>query len=87
MKNGIQEKSAVPTRELVADEFSGAGIPKAAFDRMPRERQDAKVPKFSSADHIHIVVAGSEAGKFSAVFHGWASGPMGSIPVSKKIDV
>ena len=87
VKNGIQEKSAVPTRDLVADEFSGAGIPKAAFDRMPRERQDAKVPKFSSADHIHVVVAGSEAGKFSAVFHGWASGPMGSIPVSKKIDV
>jgi hypothetical protein len=44
-------------------------------------------PKFASEDNIHIVVAGSDAGKFSAAFHGWASGPMGSIPVSRKIDV
>lgn len=87
VKNGIQEKSAVPTRELVADEFSGVGIPKERFDQMSKEAQEAKVPKFASTDHIHIVVAGSEAGKFSAVFHGWSSGPMGSIPVSKKIEV
>ena len=87
VKQAIQEKSSVPTSELVADDFSGAGIPREVFDSMPVERQNALVPKFSSADKIHIVVAGSEAGKFSACFHGWASGPMGSIPVSKQIEV
>jgi hypothetical protein len=45
------------------------------------------VPKFASTDFIHIVVAGSDAGKFSSAFHGWATGAVGSISVSKKIDL
>jgi hypothetical protein len=32
------------------------------------------------------VVAGSEAGKFSAAFHGWVTGPAGSMSVSRKIE-
>ena len=28
----------------------------------------------------------SEAGKFSAAFHGWVTGAMGSLPVSRKIE-
>ncbi|KIN65657.1 Thiol-disulfide oxidoreductase domain protein [Sulfitobacter noctilucae] len=44
-------------------------------------------PKFASTDYIHIVVAGSDAGKFSSAFHGWATGEVGSISVSKKIDL
>jgi hypothetical protein len=32
------------------------------------------------------VVAGSDAGKFSGAFHGWATGEIGSMPVSKKIE-
>ena len=43
--------------------------------------------KFASTDYIHIVVAGSDAGKFSSAFHGWATGAVGSISVSKKIDL
>jgi hypothetical protein len=35
---------------------------------------------------MHIVVAGSEAGKFSAAFHGWLTGAAGSAVVSRKID-
>jgi hypothetical protein len=42
--------------------------------------------KFASTEYIHIVVAGSEAGKFSSAFHGWSTGPRGSISVSKKIE-
>jgi len=43
--------------------------------------------KFASTDYIHIVVAGSEAGKWSAAFHGWVTGSTGSMSVSKKIDL
>lgn len=81
----IQEVSSVPLRELAADAMSGAGIPSTVLANMTEEQLNNPVPKFASADKIHIAVAGSEAGKFSAVFHGWASGSMGSIPVSKEI--
>lgn len=83
----IQEVTSVPFKELAADEISGAGIDPKVLAKMDEERQNMPTPKFASEDKIHIAVAGSEAGKFSAVFHGWASGPMGSIPVSKKIEV
>ncbi len=33
-----------------------------------------------------MIVAGGEAGKFSAVFGGWVSGPMGSSSVSRRIE-
>ena len=46
----------------------------------------APAPKFASDKFIHIVVAGSEAGKFSAAFHGWVTGAAGSAVVSRKID-
>ena len=36
------------------------------------------MPKFLSEDMIHIVVAGSDAGKFSGMFHGWVGGEIGS---------
>jgi hypothetical protein len=32
-------------------------------------------------------MAGGEAGKFSSAFHGWATGAVGSISVSRKIDL
>ena len=53
---------------------------------MDDEALDRVVHKFGSDSNIHIVVAGSEAGKFSGCFHGWLTGPKGSIPVSRKID-
>ncbi|MYD42679.1 MAG: TlpA family protein disulfide reductase [Gammaproteobacteria bacterium] len=83
----IQEVSSVPFRELIADSRSGVGIPPANAAKMSEEQLNRLTPKFASEDLIHIVVAGSEAGKFSAVLHGWASGEMGSIPVSRKIDM
>ena len=39
--------------------------------------------KFRQDEDIHIVVA-SDAGKFSGAFHGWVTGSVGSIPVSRK---
>ncbi len=83
----IQEVSSVPFKELIADSTSGVGISPEVAASMTKAELNKPIPKFASEDRIHIAVAGSEAGKFSAVFHGWASGSMGSIPVSHKIDV
>ena len=86
LRERIQSVSAKPLRELVADESAGGALTPERAAAMPKEALDRTVRKFASNDNIHIVVAGSEAGSFSAFFHGWASGPMGSIPVSRKIE-
>ena len=86
VRNRIQEVTSRRLRELVADARSGAGLDPALAAGMPADKLDSLAPKFSSPGNIHLVVAGSEAGKFSAFFHGWASGPRGSMPVSRKID-
>ena len=44
------------------------------------------VPKFLSPDEIVIVVAGSDAGRFSAVLGPWAGFGLGSTPVSRRIE-
>jgi hypothetical protein len=80
LRERIQEVTAQPSSDLHVDETLGAGTP--AFDK-----KQAPVSKFASTDYIHIVVAGSEAGKFSSAFHGWATGEVGSVSVSKKIDL
>ena len=82
----IQEVTSRPLREMVSNEISGAGIPVASAARMTEAQLATPTPKFADPKYIHIVVAGSEAGKFSAAFHGWVTGPMGSTVVSRKID-
>ena len=86
LKRRIQEVTSRPVRELVQDEVSGVGFSQEQFARMTEAQKDALVPKFNSEDDIHVVVAGADAGKFSAAFHGWARGAIGSIPVSRKIE-
>jgi len=82
----IQEVTATPMRDLAMDEVSGVGIPQDKIAAMSEEQLAHKAPKFASTDNIHIVVAGGDAGKFSAAFHGWVTGPMGSVVVSRKIE-
>ncbi len=82
----IQEVSARPIRELVENERSGTGFRRAAADGMSDEELDKRLPKFRRSEDIHIVVAGSDAGKFSGAFHGWAIGEIGSQSVSAKIE-
>ena len=53
---------------------------------MTEEALAKELPKFKSENDIHIVVAGADAGKFSGAFHGWATGEIGSISVSRKIE-
>jgi len=81
----MQEVTAKPLRELVRDERSGAGLDPATAERMGEDALNRQVPKFREDTDIHIVVAGAEAGKFSGAFHGWVTGEIGSMPVSRKI--
>jgi len=83
LRRRIQEVTSRPARALLQDEESGAGLPRAL---VPEAGLDGLVPKFRSADNIHIAVAGSEAGKFSMILDGWASGATGSMPTSRRIE-
>ena len=82
----IQEVTKRPIVELVENEISAVGFPKAAAAAMTEEALQKELPKFRSDEDIHIVVAGADAGKFSGAFHGWATGEIGSISVSRKIE-
>jgi len=86
VRNRIQEVTARPLEELVENETSAVGFKKTAFENMDGQARARRLPKFKSPNDIHMVVAGSEAGKFSGAFHGWATGEIGSISVSKKIE-
>ncbi|MHB8384253.1 MAG: TlpA family protein disulfide reductase [Candidatus Binataceae bacterium] len=84
----IQEVTSRPIRELLPDADSAEGVSPRALglvDPTP-EQLEAKIPKFRRPEYINMIVAGGEAGKFSAVFAGWFSGPMGSSSVSRKIE-
>lgn len=86
LRDRIQEVTMRPLREMVANEISGAGMTRATAAKLSDEQLDRDVPKFANKSFINIVVAGSDAGKFSTAFHGWASGAIGSSPVSRKIE-
>lgn len=86
LRDRIQAVTSRPLRDMVGNEVSGAGIPPASAAKMTADMLAAPVPKFADGKYIHIVVAGSEAGKFSAAFHGWLTGAAGSTVVSKKIE-
>ena len=87
LRERMQAVTTRPLSELVEDETSGVGVPAAKVAQMDAARLAQGVPKFASTDNIHVVVAGGDAGKFSAGFHGWLTGPMGSSVVSQKIAV
>jgi hypothetical protein len=86
LRDRIQAVTTRPLREMVANEVSGAGIPLASAAKMTEAQLETPSPKFADGKFIHIVVAGSEAGKFSAAFHGWLTGAAGSAVVSRKIE-
>jgi len=82
----IQEVTRRPLREMLADDRSGAGLSAAAAARLSPAQLDETVSKFAGPSNIHLCVAGSTAGKFSAAFHGWVTGAMGSTAVSRRIE-
>ena len=85
IREQIQKVTARPLAELASTEDAGGGLSPERLAAMPEERRNRPTPKFASKENIHIVVAGAEAGKFTGVFHGWAGGEIGSMPVSRKI--
>lgn len=87
IRERIQEVTARPIRELAGDEDCAVGFKPAQLERMDAAALERSLPKFRTPEDIHLVVAGSNAGKFSGAFHGWATGPIGSIMVSRKIDL
>ena len=86
IRRRIQEVTSRPIRDLLPNDVSGSGFPARMAENMNEEQLSKPMPKFRSEEDIHIVVAGAEAGKFSGAFHGWATGEIGSISVSKKIE-
>ena len=86
LRKRIQQITSRPLRELVSDEQCGVGMNAEKAKTLSNEALDRLMPKFASEDMIHIVVAGSDAGKFSGLFHGWVGGEIGSQPVSRLID-
>ena len=75
LRERLYELTHRPLRELLRDERSGAGrsLEDHGHDGPTQEQLDELVAKFDSPRRIHIVVAGSEAGKFTSIFPGWAS--------------
>jgi thiol-disulfide isomerase/thioredoxin len=88
VRERIQEVTARPIRELLSSEDSGEGLSLRALGmtNATPEQLEQRISKFRKAENINMIVAGGEAGKFSAVFAGWVSGPMGSSSVSRKIE-
>ena len=82
LRRDIQKASEKSVQELL----KGPSASPEQLDYLAQLPADRRIGKFGAEDHIEIVVAGSEAGKCTAFFHGWIPRSMGSIPVSRKID-
>ena len=79
--------------------FENTGVPVRAYDSEAGEGSqfvqhykevsidgERCYQKFRSPEAIQIIVAGGNAGKFSAVIGGWVSGPRGSQRVTYPIE-
>jgi hypothetical protein len=89
IRRAIQEVTTRPLRELLPDERCAEGIPPQVLGltgEIPPAMLDFPIPKFRGDDQLTIVVAGSDAGMFSAIIGGWVSGEMGSQMVTRKIE-
>ena len=73
-----------PYAELVPDDGHGEGT-NLRFGRTP-PHADTLVPKFPSADEVHVVVAGGTAGRFSMAIPGWLGTRNGSQPVTRRVE-
>lgn len=83
LKQRIIEVTTRSSRDRMATDDIGGGMRQRP---MTEEQLAAPIPKFRSPASLHVVVAGADAGKFSAVMAGWASGPVGSTVVSRKVE-
>ncbi|HEV7467823.1 MAG TPA: thioredoxin, partial [Candidatus Dormibacteraeota bacterium] len=75
------------TTSRVGDVLRGAGgspegLDPAVFGGDP----DGRIPKFAGPERIGLVHAGGSAGLFSMVYGMWASGEIGSTPVTRSVE-
>jgi peroxiredoxin len=90
VRRAIQEVTRRPLGELLPDERCAEGIPPKLLGvtgDVSAEMRAMPLAKFRSDDQLTIVVAGGEAGMFSAIIGGWVSGEMGSQMVTRKIEL
>jgi hypothetical protein len=82
LRERLFELTKRPAGELVR----GFGGSPEGID--PRWVNDAEMPvqKFAAAERIRIACAGGDAGLFSMVFGSWASGEIGSAPVTARVE-
>ena len=82
----VQERLHELTHRRAGDVVRGAfGSPEGVD---PQFVSDPEMPvaKFAAADRILLAYAGGDAGLFSMVFGGWASGEIGSAPVTRSVE-
>jgi len=84
LRRHLFETVRVPYRTLEPDADSGEGT-NLRFARGEEPKADDLIPKFPSADEIHVVVAGGTAGRFSMAVPGWLGTKNGSTPVTLAI--
>ncbi|MCY4533364.1 MAG: redoxin domain-containing protein [Gammaproteobacteria bacterium] len=73
--------------EKTVEQLSELGLTAEQQVQLGALEPGTRLSKFGMDEDIDIVVAGSEAGKSTAFFHGWIPRSIGSIPVSRKIEV
>ena len=87
VRDRIQEITSRPVRELLSSDEVTVGIDPKSLEGAPEEELNRLVPKFERKSNIHIVVAGSQAGKFSAIFEGFSNRVgLDSTVTSRKIE-
>jgi len=82
----VQAKLHELTHRRAGDVVRGAlGSPEGVDPRFVTD-PEMPVAKFAAAERILLAYAGGDAGLFSMVFGGWASGEIGSAPVTRSIE-
>ena len=82
----VQAKLHELTHRRAGDVVRGAfGAPEGVDPQFVND-PEMLVAKFAAADRILLAYAGGDAGLFSMVFGGWASGEIGSAPVTRSIE-
>jgi len=84
LKRHLFETVRVPYERLLPDEDNGEGT-NLRFARTGPDGPPGLVPKFPSPDHLHVLVAGGTAGRFSMAVPGWLGTRHGSTPVTAKV--
>ena len=71
----------MPYRALLPDAENGEGT-NLRFVKCRQPGLEELIPKFPSAEEIHVVVAGGTAGRFSMAVAGWLGTKNGSTPIT-----